>query len=165
MNAQGIATEWADARTVLRAENRYGATLKSSLLSATCDYAPDAALQTKWKSLGKVVITQGFIAANDDGETVLLGRGGSDTSGAYFAAKLGAVRLEILDRRAARSLQRESTLRADRTTAACIALRRGAGDCEQRRQGIASALHFAGPAIRHSAARVRHAQRRDSKAP
>ena len=41
------------------------------------------------------MITQGFIAANDAGETVLLGRGGSDTSGAYFAAKLGAARLEI----------------------------------------------------------------------
>jgi diaminopimelate decarboxylase/aspartate kinase len=42
-----------------------------------------------------VVITQGFIAADDAGHTVLLGRGGSDTSGAYFAAKLNAARLEI----------------------------------------------------------------------
>ena len=41
------------------------------------------------------MITQGFIAANDAGDTVLLGRGGSDTSGAYFAAKLAAARLEI----------------------------------------------------------------------
>ncbi len=30
-----------------------------------------------------------------DGDTVLLGRGGSDTSGAYLAAKLAAERLEI----------------------------------------------------------------------
>jgi bifunctional diaminopimelate decarboxylase / aspartate kinase len=42
-----------------------------------------------------VVITQGFIAANAEGDTVLLGRGGSDTSSAYFAAKLSAARLEI----------------------------------------------------------------------
>jgi diaminopimelate decarboxylase/aspartate kinase len=95
LNSQGIATAWADAREVLRADARPGATLKSSVLSATCDFAPDEPLQARWRSLDQVVITQGFIAANDAGETVLLGRGGSDTSGAYFAAKLSAVRLEI----------------------------------------------------------------------
>jgi bifunctional diaminopimelate decarboxylase / aspartate kinase len=95
LNAQGIDTAWADARDVLRADARLGATAKSSLLSATCDFAPDHALQDKWQALDQVVITQGFIAANDAGETVLLGRGGSDTSGAYFAAKLHAARLEI----------------------------------------------------------------------
>jgi diaminopimelate decarboxylase/aspartate kinase len=95
LNAQGIGTAWADARQVLRADTRPGATLKSSVLSATCDFAPDAPLQQQWRALDQVVITQGFIAANDAGETVLLGRGGSDTSGAYFAAKLSAARLEI----------------------------------------------------------------------
>jgi diaminopimelate decarboxylase/aspartate kinase len=95
LNAQGIDTLWADARRVLRADSRPGATLKSSLLSATCDFAPDLKLQNEWRSHDQVVITQGFIAANEAGETVLLGRGGSDTSGAYFAAKLGAARLEI----------------------------------------------------------------------
>jgi diaminopimelate decarboxylase/aspartate kinase len=95
LNAQGIDTAWADARQVLRADTRSGATQKASLLSATCDFTPDAALQSRWRALDKVVITQGFIAANDAGETVLLGRGGSDTSGSYFAAKLQAARLEI----------------------------------------------------------------------
>jgi bifunctional diaminopimelate decarboxylase / aspartate kinase len=95
LNAQGIGTAWVDARQVLRADTRPGATLKSSLLSATCDFAPDAPLQQQWRALAQVVITQGFIAANAAGETVLLGRGGSDTSGAYFAAKLSAARLEI----------------------------------------------------------------------
>ena len=95
LNAQGISTAWADARQVLRADARSGASVKSSLLSATCDFAPDAPLQLRWGALDQVVITQGFIAANDAGETVLLGRGGSDTSGSYFAAKLSAVRLEI----------------------------------------------------------------------
>jgi diaminopimelate decarboxylase/aspartate kinase len=95
LNAQGIATAWADARRVLRAETRPGATQKASLLSATCDFAPDPDLRARWRALGQVVITQGFIAANDAGETVLLGRGGSDTSAAYFAAKLEAARLEI----------------------------------------------------------------------
>jgi bifunctional diaminopimelate decarboxylase / aspartate kinase len=95
LNAQGIGTAWVDARTVLRADDRLNATQKSSLLSATCDFAPDANLQAQWRSLHKVVLTQGFIAANAGGETVLLGRGGSDTSAAYFAAKLSADRLEI----------------------------------------------------------------------
>jgi diaminopimelate decarboxylase/aspartate kinase len=95
LNAQGIGTAWEDARQALRADNRPGATLKSSFLSATCDFAPDAQLQARWQALGQVVITQGFIAANDAAESVLLGRGGSDTSAAYFAAKLSAARLEI----------------------------------------------------------------------
>jgi bifunctional diaminopimelate decarboxylase / aspartate kinase len=95
LNAQGIATTWVDARRVLRAEERHAATRKASLLSATCEFAPDARLQADWQALNQVVITQGFIAANAAGDTVLLGRGGSDTSSAYFAAKLSAARLEI----------------------------------------------------------------------
>ncbi len=95
INAQGIKTTWVDAREVLRAEQRHGATSQASLLSATCDFAPDVKLQTRWRSLDQVIITQGFIAANEAGDTVLLGRGGSDTSGSYFAAKLAAARLEI----------------------------------------------------------------------
>jgi diaminopimelate decarboxylase/aspartate kinase len=80
---------------VLRAERRHGGNEKAGLLSATCDFSPDLPLQEQWAALDQVVITQGFIAANDEGDTVLLGRGGSDTSGSYFAAKLAAVRLEI----------------------------------------------------------------------
>jgi diaminopimelate decarboxylase/aspartate kinase len=95
LNSQGIDTAWMDARQFLRAEQRHGTNEKASLLSATCDFSPDARLQAHWRGLDRVVITQGFIAANDDGDTVLLGRGGSDTSGSYFAAKLAAVRLEI----------------------------------------------------------------------
>jgi aspartate kinase len=41
------------------------------------------------------VITQGFIASTPRGATCLLGRGGSDTSAALFAALLQANRLEI----------------------------------------------------------------------
>ena len=95
LQEQGIATSWVDARGALMADGRLNATHKASLLSATCDFAPDLKLQAAWRAIGKVVLTQGFIAANADGETVLLGRGGSDTSAAYFAAKLGAARLEI----------------------------------------------------------------------
>jgi bifunctional diaminopimelate decarboxylase / aspartate kinase len=95
LNSQGIATRWMDARSALRAEQRHGANVKASLLSATCEFAPDAKLQQEWRAIDGVIITQGFIASNDAGDTVLLGRGGSDTSGSYFAAKLAAARLEI----------------------------------------------------------------------
>jgi bifunctional diaminopimelate decarboxylase / aspartate kinase len=95
LNAQGIDTVWIDARGALHADERLNATHKASLLSATCDFAPDLELQANWRSLARIIITQGFIASNSSGETVLLGRGGSDTSAAYFAAKLSASRLEI----------------------------------------------------------------------
>jgi bifunctional diaminopimelate decarboxylase / aspartate kinase len=93
--AEGFDVHWVDARTVLKAETRRNASVRSSFLSATCNYEPDAALQAAWGAAGAVWITQGFIASDDNGDTVLLGRGGSDTSGSYFAAKLAARRLEI----------------------------------------------------------------------
>jgi diaminopimelate decarboxylase/aspartate kinase len=95
LNAQGIPTTLVDARTLLRAEERLGATEKASLLSATCGFDPDPALQERLATLGTVILTQGFIASDSTGNTVLLGRGGSDTSGAYLAGLLAARRLEI----------------------------------------------------------------------
>jgi bifunctional diaminopimelate decarboxylase / aspartate kinase len=95
LNAQGIPTRWMDARLALRAEQRHGANMKAGLLSATCEFSPDAKLQQQWGAIDAVIITQGFIASDQAGDTVLLGRGGSDTSGSYFAAKLAAARLEI----------------------------------------------------------------------
>ena len=92
--AQGLTLEWADARTMLRAERAAGAA-RASLLSAVCSFAPDAALEALLAPMPPIVITQGFIASDEEGQTVLLGRGGSDTSAAYLAAKLRAQRLEI----------------------------------------------------------------------
>jgi bifunctional diaminopimelate decarboxylase / aspartate kinase len=42
-----------------------------------------------------VVVMPGFVAANPGGDTVLLGRGGSDTSATLLAAMTGAERVEI----------------------------------------------------------------------
>ena len=42
-----------------------------------------------------VVVTQGFVASNAEGETVLLGREGSDTSATCLGALLEADRVEI----------------------------------------------------------------------
>ncbi len=93
--AQGLKVDWLDARDVLIAEDRPSVKARASLLSATCDFAPDPVLQARCARPGHIILSQGFIAADHLGRTVLLGRGGSDTSGSYFAAKLAAVRLEI----------------------------------------------------------------------
>lgn len=95
LQSQGIDASWLDARSLLRATQRAGATERASVLSATCEFAPEPALRSRLNSLTAVVVTQGFIASDADGNTVLLGRGGSDTSAAYMAAKVSAVALEI----------------------------------------------------------------------
>jgi diaminopimelate decarboxylase/aspartate kinase len=95
LNAQGIATHWWDARNGLKTEHHADANERVDYLSATCDFQPDCALQAQLAALPGVVLTQGFIAADAAGDTVLLGRGGSDTSAAYLAAKLQARALEI----------------------------------------------------------------------
>jgi diaminopimelate decarboxylase/aspartate kinase len=95
LKAQGLDAHWLDARTVLRADERRGGTAKASVLNATCIFTPDEAFREQLNALGPVVVTQGFIASDAEGNTVLLGRGGSDTSAAYLAAKLSAERLEI----------------------------------------------------------------------
>ena len=90
-----LPIHWLDARDVLTSRSRSGQQTASSYLSATCEFGADEALQARFAAIGKVIITQGFIARNKQGETVLLGRGGSDTSASYFAARLQARRLEI----------------------------------------------------------------------
>jgi len=95
LRSQGLEVDWADARTMLKAEERRGATNKASILNATCSFSPDADLVQRLSQLAPIVLTQGFIASDEDNDTVLLGRGGSDTSAAYLAAKISAERLEI----------------------------------------------------------------------
>jgi diaminopimelate decarboxylase/aspartate kinase len=92
--AQGLVARWIDARQLLRAcddgdrAERY--------LSARCEPLPRDELRALLAATrGEVVVTQGFIAGTADGATALLGRGGSDASGAYLAAGLGAVGLEV----------------------------------------------------------------------
>lgn len=92
---QGLDANWLDARDLLTSRARSGRNPAAGYLSASCLYEADPGLQETLAEQGAVIVTQGFIARNKDGETVLLGRGGSDTSAAYFAGKLQARRLEI----------------------------------------------------------------------
>jgi len=94
LKSQGIDVTWMDARDMLSAEDR-GASAKASVLSATCSFAPDAELEKRLDASTPVVISQGFIARDSEGNTCLLGRGGSDTSAAYLGAKIRAKAIEI----------------------------------------------------------------------
>jgi diaminopimelate decarboxylase/aspartate kinase len=91
----GLDVAWLDIRDYLESATLRDQTERAQYLSARCDFAPDRALQQRFAAIQGVILSQGFIARNSQGETVLLGRGGSDTSGAYLAGKLEARRLEI----------------------------------------------------------------------
>lgn len=87
--------EWLDARTLLESEATGNSTERGRYLAAICHYDSDEALQGRLADSARIVLTQGFIARDASGHTVLLGRGGSDTSAAYLAARLQAKSLEI----------------------------------------------------------------------
>ena len=90
--ANGTASAWLDARDHLTAIPAGGA---RGYLACDCHHTRDEALLDSLSGTAPVIVTQGFIARREDGDTALLGRGGSDTSASYFAAKLGAERIEI----------------------------------------------------------------------
>ena len=94
LRASGLEVDWVDARELLVSED-LDENETSRYLAASCDFSPDTGFQSELAARPGVLITQGFIARNREGEGVLLGRGGSDTSAAYLAARLKASRLEI----------------------------------------------------------------------
>jgi diaminopimelate decarboxylase/aspartate kinase len=95
LRSQEIDVTWIDAREVLESVEKPGENERSRYLSASCAVDPDPELQSNFARQPGVILTQGFIARSPGGEGVVLGRGGSDTSAAYFAAKLAATGLEI----------------------------------------------------------------------
>ncbi|HEU4617152.1 MAG TPA: bifunctional aspartate kinase/diaminopimelate decarboxylase [Gammaproteobacteria bacterium] len=90
----GLPAVWHDARRLLTSSSAREQSERQQFLSARCDFSPSQALQQQLAAVDGFVVTQGFIASNAQGQTVLLGRGGSDTSAAYLAAMLEARRLE-----------------------------------------------------------------------
>ena len=95
MCASGLPTAWLDAREALLARELPFLNERARVLSAQVQAEPDPAFAAALAGRGDVFITQGFIARDGDGGTVLLGRGGSDTSAAYLGALLRAARVEI----------------------------------------------------------------------
>lgn len=94
LSGRDLPCAWIDVRTLLTADPCEQDDDKK-YLAATCSPVLDEGLRAKLGARAQVVITQGFVANSPSGETVVLGRGGSDTSAAYLACLLGAERLEI----------------------------------------------------------------------
>ena len=88
-------TQWLDARKLFVSVVEVNSNVNDQYLNAVCHPRPDHELSQQWADSYDVVLTQGFIASNEAGETVLLGREGSDTSASYVAALLEAKKLEI----------------------------------------------------------------------
>lgn len=96
LRAQGHDIGWCDARDWLQAVSLPNASAWAQRLSVNCRCEPDPGLAARFATQpARMLITQGFIARHGDGGTAILGRGGSDTSAAYFGALLKASCVEI----------------------------------------------------------------------
>ena len=96
LRSQGLDVGWCDARDWLTAVSLPNASAWAQRLSVNCRYRDDAGFPDRFASQpARMLISQGFIARHADGDTAILGRGGSDTSAAYFGALLKAQRVEI----------------------------------------------------------------------
>ena len=95
LQQQGLECEWLDSRELLLCRKSDRRSEHSQYLSAECEVEPNSRRQKQLTERGHMFIAPGFVAHNDAGETVLLGRGGSDTSAALIATLLNADRLEI----------------------------------------------------------------------
>jgi diaminopimelate decarboxylase/aspartate kinase len=91
----GIEAKWLDARDLLQSTRVRGENDHSRYLDALVTPSPDPDRLDAAADGADVILTQGFIARTPDGETCLLGRGGSDTSAALLAAMAQADQLEI----------------------------------------------------------------------
>lgn len=92
---KSLAAHWVDAREALEVLQEKDLSPARSWLSAACAPGEAPTLASRWATLGKLLVTQGFVARTSAGETALLGRGGSDTSAALLAGRLSASSLEI----------------------------------------------------------------------
>src|SRR5690606_34728494 len=97
LRSQGLDIRRMDARDWLDAlPPQPNQSAWSQRLSVNCRWQGSADWRVHFASQPtRLLITQGFIARHQDGGTAILGRGGSDTSAAYFGALLGARRVEI----------------------------------------------------------------------
>jgi diaminopimelate decarboxylase/aspartate kinase len=95
LNRLDLPAHWLDARAHLLAQPMPNQNAWGRYLSALVPTAPDAAFAQGLAARGSLFVTQGFTARNPQGETVILGRGGSDTSASYFGALLKCEKVEI----------------------------------------------------------------------
>jgi aspartate kinase len=86
-----VSGAWVDARTVLRTDNVFGeaAPQQEAIRILAAQHLKPLV------GVNRIVVTQGYIGATEEGHTTTLGRGGSDYSAALFGAALGAKEVQI----------------------------------------------------------------------
>ena len=95
LNARGLVTHWLDSRDFLCAEALPNQSAWGQWLSASVRVRHDPGVAAALAARADVFIAQGFIARSGESSTAVLGRGGSDTSAAYYGALLKAEVVEI----------------------------------------------------------------------
>jgi bifunctional aspartokinase / homoserine dehydrogenase 1 len=89
LNSEGLSHEWLDARQLITTNSNYGA-------AAVDLETTGKKIKTHFAQSGaSLFMVPGFIAADKNGITTTLGRGGSDYTASIFAAALDASALEI----------------------------------------------------------------------
>jgi aspartokinase/homoserine dehydrogenase 1 len=89
LQAQSVENTWVDSRELIRTDSHYG--------SAVVDFGVTNALCSNFFSVSssRLFIVPGFVAADAQGNTTTLGRGGSDYTAAIIAGAVSAQTLEI----------------------------------------------------------------------
>ena len=84
-----VNQQWVDSRKLISTNDQYG--------NAAVNFEKTNAAIEKYFSENKydIYIAPGFISSNEEGYTTTLGRGGSDYTGAIYAAALNCATLEI----------------------------------------------------------------------
>lgn len=90
-DAEGVDQVWLDSRSMIKTNSSYtSAVVDRALTNKTIQ-----AYFTNPTNQHALYMAPGFIASNAEGHTTTLGRGGSDYSGAIYAASINASILEI----------------------------------------------------------------------
>lgn len=96
LQENGYRVRWKDVTEILDSITVEEANDEQHFLASPCSYAFKEGIAREFlDDSAEAWITQGFTARDENGQTVLLGRGGSDTSAACLAATVGAQELQI----------------------------------------------------------------------
>ncbi|MFY9463543.1 MAG: bifunctional aspartate kinase/homoserine dehydrogenase I [Sediminibacterium sp.] len=89
LQSMQVKQQWVDSRRLITTNDQYG--------NAAVNFTKtEAAIRDYFrKNVCQLYVAPGFIAANEQKHTTTLGRGGSDYTGAIYAAALGTETLEI----------------------------------------------------------------------
>ncbi|MCA1751065.1 MAG: aspartate kinase [Cryomorphaceae bacterium] len=96
LRATGLDNTWADARRLIRTDNRYREGRVNWVKTEKLATDKWAEVKSASKKSGRsIMLTQGFIGHTDERNTTTLGREGSDFTAAIFAFVLNAVDVTI----------------------------------------------------------------------